>query len=415
MSKRRLVITAVVVQGLSQAETARRYGVSQGWVSRLVARWRLEGEAAFEAGSRRPKRSPTATPTEVVDRVMALRKTLLDAGLDAGPHSICWHLQHGLLNSPADLDPATDRVRVAPATVWRILHRHRLVVPEPKKRPKTSLRRFESELPNLTWQTDTTHVRLADGTDVEVLSFLDDHSRFLIACVAFRTVTGPRLVQVFRTACDLHGPPASVLSDNGLIFTTRFAGSAAGRGAPNGFQKELTSRGIIQKNSSPGHPQTCGKIERWHSTLKRWLAAQHPAATVTELQTQLDTFRDVYNTRRPHRGIGRRTPAAAYTALPKAGPGDVNARGTDTDARVRTDTIDTSGTVTIRYHGRLHHIGIGRTHARTHVLLLTHDRDITVINKTTGEVLRQLTLDPTKDYQPQDPKPAPKTNRSEPP
>lgn len=404
MSKRRLVITAVVVQGLSQSETARRYGVSQGWVSRLVARWRLEGEAAFEAGSRRPHRSPTATSTVVVDRVLALRKTLLEAGLDAGPHSICWHLQHG----PDDLVSPTDRVRVAPATAWRILHRNGQVVPEPNKRPKASLRRFEAELPNLTWQTDFTHVRLADGTDAEVLSFLDDHSRFLLASVAFRTVTGPRVVTVFRQAVDLHGPPASVLSDNGLVFTTRFAGSAAGRGNPNGFQKELATRGITQKNSSPGHPQTCGKIERWHSTLKRWLAAQHPAVTVADLQTQLDTFRDIYNTRRPHRAIGRRTPAAAYTALPKAGPGDAAATtGTDTQHRVRTDTIDASGTVTIRYHGRLHHIGIGRTHAGTHVLLLVQDRDITVINKTTGEVLRQLVLDPTKDYQPRGPRPDP--------
>ncbi len=409
------MITAVVVQGLSQAETARRYGVSQGWVSRLVARWRTEGDAAFEARSRRPHRSPTATPTTVVDQVLALRKTLLDAGLDAGPHSICWHLQHGLHHDRTDLVPVADRVTVAPATVWRILHRHDLVVPEPKKRPKASLRRFEAELPNLTWQTDTTHVRLADGTDTEVLSFLDDHSRFLIASVAFRTVTGPRLVQAFRTACDLHGPPASVLSDNGLIFTTRFAGSSAGRGAPNGFQKELATRGITQKNSSPAHPQTCGKIERWHATLKRWLAAQHPAPTVADLQTQLDTFRDIYNTRRPHRGIGRRTPAAAYTALPKAGPGDTTTRSnTDTDARIRTDRVDTCGKVTIRYHGRLHHIGLGRTHARTLVLMLVHDRDITIINKTTGEVLRQLVLDPTKDYQPRGPQPGPKTNRPEP-
>lgn len=339
----------------------------------------------------------------MVDRVLGLRKTLTDAGLDAGPHSICWHLQHG----PDDLVRPADRVRVAPTTAWRILHRYGLVVPEPNKRPKASLRRSEAELPNLTWQTDVTHVRLADGTDAEVLSFLDDHSRFLLASAAFRTVTGPRVVQVLRQAIDLHGPPASVLSDNGLVFTTRFAGSAAGRSNPNGFQKELATHGITQKNSSPGHPQTCGKIERWHSTLKRWLAARHRAATVADLQTQLNTFRDIYNTRRPHRAIGRRTPAAAYTALPKAGPGDIQPSATDTQHRVRTDTVDTSGTVTIRYHGRLHHIGLGRTHAGTHVLMLVQDRDITVIHKTTGEVLRQLILDPTKDYQPRGLRPGP--------
>jgi hypothetical protein len=157
---------------------------------------------------------------------------------------------------------------------------------------------------------------------------------------------------------------------------------------------------VVQKNSSPNHPQTCGKIERFHQTLKKWLTAQTvQPTTIPQLQALLDRFAEEYNTRRPHRALARRTPAAAYLARPKATP----AHGSPTtppDARIRRDRVDDSGVVTLRHHGRLHHIGIGRTHARTHILLLILDRDIRVVDATTGELLRELTLDPTRDYQP---------------
>lgn len=388
------MITAVVVEGRSQSEVARAYGVSQPWVSRLVARYRAEGEAAFEPRSRRPKTSPSATAPDVVELVLRLRKELAEQGLDAGPHTICWHLrQH-------------HQITVSPATAWRILSRHGQVAPEPKKRPKSSYLRFEAELPNQMWQTDFTHYRLAGGQDVEILNFLDDHSRYLLASVAFPRVTGPAVVAVFRDTTTRHGVPASVLSDNGMVFTTRFAGGRdrrSGHGnARNGFETELAHHGVMQKNSSPNHPQTCGKVERLHQTLKRWLAAQpDQPTTVPELQALLDRFTTDYNHRRPHRSLDRRTPAAAYLARPKATPTGPPADQPDT--RIRRDRIDDSGVVTLRYHGRLHHIGIGRTHARTHVILLVVDRDIRIINAATGELLRELVLDPTRDYQPRNP------------
>ena len=400
MSKARLVITAVVVEGRSQSEVARSYGVSQPWVSRLVARYRAEGEAAFEPRSRRPHSSPSATDAAVVERVLELRKSLTERGLDAGPHTLVWHLQQEHMN-------------VSPATISRILTRHGAVVPDPSKRPKSSYRRFEAELPNQLWQSDFTHWTLADGRDVEILNWLDDHSRYLLGATVHRPVTGPIVLAAFRAVVAAHGVPATMLTDNGLVFTTRFAGGRRGTVTRNGFETELAALGVQQKNSSPNHPQTCGKVERLHQTLKKWLGKQPRARSLAELQAQLDTFRASYNERRPHRALDRRTPAVAYTARPKATPTGTSS-STSSHQRVRRDRIDDTGAVTIRYHGRLHHIGIGRTHARTHVLLLIQDRHIRVINEATGELLRELVLDPTRDYQPRGLPPGPKRTRSEP-
>jgi transposase len=221
MSKARLVVTAVVVEGRSQSEVARTYGVSQPWVSRLVARWRVEGEAAFEPRSRRPKTSPNATPPDVVELVLRLRKELAEQGLDAGPHTICWHLdQH-------------HQQKLSPATVHRILTRHGQVVPEPKKRPRSSYIRFEADLPNETWQTDFTHYRLRDGTpggrDVEILNFLDDHSRYLLAAVAYPRVTGPAVAKLFLRTVATYGIPASVLSTTAWSSPPDSPADAAGR------------------------------------------------------------------------------------------------------------------------------------------------------------------------------------------
>jgi transposase InsO family protein len=386
MSKRRLVISAVLAGG-SQSEVARRYGVSQPWISRLMARYRLEGEAAFEAHSRRPHTNPTAVPDQTVELVLRLRKELTEQGLDSGPETICWHLTHH------------HQVRVSRATVSRILTRHGLVIPDPAKRPRASFLRFEAEQPNETWQSDFTHYRLTHpdgpGQDVEILTWLDDHSRLALSVTAHHRVTGPIVLATFRAAVDRCGAPASTLTDNGMVFTTRLSG---GKGGRNGFEHELRRLGIVQKNSRPNHPTTCGKVERFQQTMKKWLRAQPvQPTTLTQLQTLIDGFVETYNQHRPHRSLPHRaTPATAYTARPKAVPGD---RSTDSHARVRTDRIDAGGKVTLRHAGRLYSIDIGRTHARTRVLILVEDLDIRIIDAATGELLRQLTLDPSKRYQ----------------
>lgn len=365
--------------------------MSPGWVSKLIARWRDEGEAAFEPRSPRPKSSPGALPASTVELIVRIRKQLAEQGLDAGPETIRWHLEHhhGLV--------------VARASIARWLTRLGLVDPEPAKRPKVSYVRFQAEQPNECWQSDFTHYPLANGGDAEILSFIDDHSRYALSITAHRRVTGPAVVTAFKTAVDVYGPPASTLTDNGMVFTTRFSG---GKGGRNGFETELRRLGIIQKNSRPNHPTTCGKVERFQQTLKKWLRARpDQPATLHQLQTLLDIFAEHYNTARPHSSLPHRaTPAAAYTTRPKASP---PGRGTDTHWRVRHDIIDKAGKVTLRYQGQLYHIGIGRPHARTPITLLIADRDIRIITTATGELLRHLTLDPTRRYQPTGKPPGP--------
>jgi len=389
MSTPRLVITAVVLEGRSQAEVARCYGVSKGWVSKLVARYRIEGQAAFEPRSRRPKSSPTATPQPTVELIVDLRRRLAGQGHDAGPATIAWHLgQRG--------------TKISPATIARTLTAAALVTPQPHKRPRSSYVRFAAEQPNGTWQADFTHYRLAGGTDVEILTWLDDHSRYALHIGAHPRITGQIVLTAFRTTVAAHGVPASTLTDNGMVFTTRFAG---GRGGRSALEHELRRLHVAQKNSRPNHPTTCGKVERFQQTLKNWLKAQPDQPhTLPQLQAQLDSFAADYNHRRPHRSLPRHaTPGACYQSLPKALPAASREADTHT-TRVRHDRIDDSGVVTLRHNGRLHHIGIGRTHARTHIVLLVADRHIRIVNALTGELLRELTLNPDRDYQPQTPK-----------
>jgi transposase InsO family protein len=366
-----------------------------------MARYSLEGEAAFEPRSRAPLSSPEATAPPIVELVLALRKQLTDAGLDAGADTIGWHLNHH------------HRTRLSRATINRILVRAGTVTPDPAKRPKSSYLRFEAEMPNETWQSDFTHYRLQDGTrhvthrggirrieegtDVEILTWLDDCSRYALSVTAHRPVTGPVVLATFRKTAAAYGFPASTLTDNGRVFTVRLFGSTPGR---NHLEHELRERNITQKNGKPNHPQTQGKVERFQQTLKKWLRAQpRQPATLAELQTLLDEFVQLYNTLRPHRSLPHRaTPATIYTSLPKATPS--KDRSADTHDRIRHDKIDKAGSVTLRIAGRLRHIGVGRPYARTDVILLVQDLHVTVVNAATGEILRDLIIDPRKDYQP---------------
>jgi transposase InsO family protein len=363
---------------MSVTAAAAEYGFSRRHLHRLLVRYREGGLDALEPRSRAPRTNPAQTSGEICERVIELRVQLTADGLDAGPITIAWHLEREGLRAPA------------PATISRILTRAGLVSPQPRKRPRSSYIRFQAAQPNEMWQSDFTHWRLADGSDVEILNWLDDHSRYLLSCSAHQPVTGDTVVSVFLATIDEHGSPASTLTDNGSVYTSRFTG---GR---NAFEYLLPLLGVRQKNGSPGHPQTQGKTERFHQTQQRWLRARPPAGSITQLQHQLDEFREHYNEKRPHRALDRRTPDNAYRATPKALPtSNGHAQG---HYRLRYDRLDNKGKMSLRRAGRMHHLGVGAKHARKRVLALADDHHITVTDLTTGEILSRHLIDPNKTY-----------------
>src|SRR3954452_19929896 len=358
MSRARVAVLQVVSKQLTVTAAAAESGISRRHLQRLLARYRAGGLEALEPRSRRPKTTPIATPAEVRGRVVELRVQLTADGLDAGPETIRWHLEREGLGAPST------------STIRRILHAAGLITPQPRKRPRSSYTRFEMAQPNEMWQSDFLHWRLADDGDVEVLNWLDDHSRFLLSCNAHQPVTGDDVVTVFLGLVEQQGAPQSTLTDNGRVYTARFGG---GR---NAFEYLLPLLGVKQKNGAPGHPQTQGKTERFHQTLQRWLKAQPPAQTLPELQRQLDQFRDHYNEQRPHRALARNTPGDAYRATPKAAPA-TNGHAPQ-HYRIRYDRLDTKGRMTLRRAGRMHHLAIGIEHARKRVLAFTDDHRVTV-------------------------------------
>jgi transposase InsO family protein len=393
MSLARLIIESHTTGGLSKSAIAREYQISRWWVQQVMKRFETEGEAAYRPRSRRPHHSPHRVGPEVEDQIVRLRKRLQSKGLDAGAETIAAHLTRHTSSSV----PAV-------STIWRVLNRRGFVTPQPHKRPRSSWQRFCAEQPNERWQADTTHWQLRNTVgrviaEVEILNILDDHSRVDIGSDAYSTTTAADVVRSFRKAFRRYGKPASVLTDNAAIFTAipRRDGRVA-------LEIELGLLGIRFSHSRGYHPQTCGKVERFHQTQKKWLTAQPPAATLAELQRQLDRFRRYYNTIRPHRALDQRTPNQIYAARPKAAPtGPV----IDKHYRVRADKIDTGGTITIRHNSRLHHIGLGRRLAGTKVTVLIDDLHIKVLRRSTGELIRELTLNPSRDFQPRGIPPGP--------
>jgi transposase InsO family protein len=352
--------------------------VHRSWIYKLLGRYRAGGYEALAPRSRRPRSCKHETSPEIVRAIVALRGELESQGHDAGAETIAYHLAQTHKDIPSV------------SSIWRILRREGLVVPERQKRPHCSLIRFEAQLPNELWQADITAWQLASGEVVEIRNQIDDHSRLFLGSDAYPRVKAADVVQSFHKAVKLHGLPASLLTDNGAVFVGSY------RGGKVLLEYELERLGIEFKNSRPYHPQTCGKVERLHQTLKRYLAKQPPAETLQALQGQLDAFAHYYNHIRPHRAIHRRTPLQAYSARVKARATGASA---STYFRVRSDKVDKAGKVSLRYDSRLYKIGLGRAYKGRPVKLLIADQNIRVIDSE-GELIRELTLDPSRNYQP---------------
>lgn len=194
MSRARVAVLSVIAKQMSVTAAAAEYGYSRRQLHRHLVRYRGDGLDAVEPRSRRPLTNSAATPASVRERIVELRLQLTKDGMDAGPVTIAWHLEQ-----EGHRPPSTSTIR-------RILHTAGLVVPEPRKRPRSSYRRFAAAQPNECWQSDFTHWRLADGTDVEILNWLDDHSRYLLACTAHAPVTGDIVTSSFLTTADTRLP-----------------------------------------------------------------------------------------------------------------------------------------------------------------------------------------------------------------
>jgi len=374
----RFLVEAVVVSGASPNQLARSHPISRSWLFRLLARYKQGGLGAVEPRSRRPKSSPTRTPAEVQQAIAELRQELVALGVDAGAQTIAHHLAMRLGSAPSR------------STIWRILKAQGLITPEPHKRPKSSWNRFQAELPNQLWQADATHWRLANGAEVEILNLIDDHSRFCLASVAYPTIKAADVLEVFTTAGQSYGYPARFLTDNAAVF------SGAPRKGRVALESELDRLGIVSSHSSPYHPQTCGKVERFHLTLKRFLSRQATAESLAHLQLQLDAFRLYYNQQRPHSSAQGQTPFQAFHARLKAGPSQASSV---LQYRVRRDKLDAGGKVTIRHLGRLRHLYVSYKHKRQPVTLLVAGASVKVVAED-GSILRELTLDPERGYQP---------------
>lgn len=381
MELARYVVDAVVLEGRSCREVARAHGVSKSWVAVLVARFRQGGYEAIAPRSKAARKIANRSSNELEERVVRLRKELLEQGFDAGAQTIHYHL------SLADACPPS------PSTIWRILKRRGFVAPQPHKRPQSSFISFEARLPNQMWQSDVTFFELEDATKVEILNFIDDFSRVCVASKVLGVTRAPDVVATLYEAGASWGLPQSLLTDNGCIYTS------AHRYGYSAIESELFHLGIDYKHSRPYHPQTCGKVERFHQTLKKFLGKQPRAATIAELQAQVDRFVAYYNQVRPHRAKGRKPPLSAFHSRDKARPIQRELSFTR-ELRVRHDKIDRHGVVTIRYKSKLHHIGMGRALAGKRIVLLVAGRNIRVIDRD-GQLLRHFELDPSRNYQPQ--------------
>jgi transposase InsO family protein len=367
------LLAAVADDGLNVAEFCRDQGISRSTFYKWRVRYRTEGLAGLEERSRRPNTVNPRIAAQLEDRIVELRKLLSEEGLDAGSVSIRQYLVG------EGIDPAP-----SVASIWRALHRRGFITPQPAKRPRSSYRRFTFETVNGCWQIDHYDWSLADGTSIQIIDVIDDHSRMAHAR-AVPVVTGPNVWDTFLEIAQQWGLPSTVLTDNGLVY------NGHRRNVTVGFETNLRLLGINPISSSPYHPQTCGKVERLHQTEQKWLRARPPASTLNELNQLLDDFTAIYNYHRPHRSLQGATPATIHHQHPKTGPADRPLTGAK---RITTARVTVDGTV----WSRPWRIAVGHAHAGREVTIII-DQDQGYVFAD-DQLLRHLTLNPTRQHQP---------------
>lgn len=277
--------------GESVAQVCLRYGLSRASFYRYRRRLLEEGTQGLEPRTRKPRTSPVQIEASLEVEICTLRRR---------------HPRWGARRIRTELRRAEVDVP-AVSTVHQVLRRNHLVAAQPPRRRKAD-KRFEREAPNDLWQIDATQVALGDGSPSWVVDCLDDHARFLLCALACESPTGEAAWSCFTAAAAAYGLPRQLLSDNHLSFTGRLFGLEVA------FERRLAKLGVSMINAAPAHPQTLGKLERFHRTLKEWLEEEGPALDLEHLQLLLERFRAHYNEERPHQGIGDSTPHERYAA-----------------------------------------------------------------------------------------------------
>ncbi len=368
MSVKRLVAT-VDVASMNVSAFCREHGIGRTQFYEIRRRFETQGESGLEPRSRAPKSIANKTPIWIEDQIVLLRKQLDEEGLDAGPETISWHLGQQM---DASLVPSR-------TTIWRILRDRGLVVEDPSKRPGKVWQRFEADRANELFQIDGTNHDLSNGDTVKIINVIDDGSRFCAASRAHPAESFTAAFTTLMTAFSSIGMCARLLSDNSKAFIK--------------LNGPLAALGITKIESTPFHPQTCGKVERFHQTQAKWLRSRPQPDTLEQLQELLDEFTTIYNYRRPHRSIGRRTPAEQWENMAKSGPTDRPLQ-TNTKTEWHQTKVASNGALPVKTYA----ISLGAEHAhQTADTIITGNNCDVFIN---GQHIRHLTIDPNTRVQP---------------
>ncbi len=298
VEQRYQAVLAVVQDGWKVVEVADRLGVSRQTVHNWIARYEHGGLAALADHSKRPNTCPHQTNAEVEAVICELRRE--HPGW--GPRRI----EHQLARSGMDPVPAR-------SSIYRCLKRHGLIELRRRRKRRGEFRRWERERPMQLWQMDVMGgVELEDGTELKVVTGVDDHSRFCVAAGLVRRATSRAVCQVLAASLQRHGIPDEILTDNGKCFTGRFG--------PNPvevlFDRILRENGISHHHTAVRSPTTTGKIERFHQSLRREFLADRTFASLEHAQRELDRWVQEYNTTRPHQALDMATPAERFRLAP---------------------------------------------------------------------------------------------------
>jgi transposase InsO family protein len=293
-----------VVSGAPVTEVARRYGVSRQAVHGWLGRYEREGLAGLADHSHRPAHQPRQLDAQIEALICRMR----GSHPRWGPRRLLFEL------GKAKVAPLPSR-----STIYRVLVRHGLVLARKRKRRRQDYKRWQRDAPMELWQLDITEsVFLADGTELKLISGIDDHSRFCVIATVVRRATGRAVCRAFVAAMRIYGIPDEVLTDNGKQFTGRFGKP---RPAEVLFERICRKNGIRQLLTKPYSPTTTGKVERWHKTLQdEFLDDAGPFASIEAAQAAVDAWRQEYNTDRPHQSLDMATPAERFR--PSAGNDD---------------------------------------------------------------------------------------------